>query len=235
MLTVFRRFPAIQLSKCLVFGMLACASGLGFSQSGDGASVPPAESPAPAPAASAIVIQPPPRIVSLAPQWGQLSATQQQSLAPLASAWDSLSDGHRKKWIALAQNYPALSSVEQEKMHSRMLEWAALKPRERELARLNFGATKKLAPPDRASDWEAYKALSAQERKQLVDTAKQKPKGAAASVKTTTAGKLVKVPVTRLNSAGNKAADEQKNAIDPRTLLPKPTARQPDASPADSK
>jgi DNA-binding CsgD family transcriptional regulator len=162
-----------------------------------------------------------PRIVSLMPRWIQLTPTQQQSLSPLESTWDSLADGHRRKWIALAENYHSLTSEEQSKLHSRMAEWSALNPRERELARLNFAESKKLPVPDRTANWEAYKALSANERKQLGESALTKPKGAAATVKPVLAGKLTPVPVTRHTPLDEKQRETIKAAIDRNTLLPK--------------
>jgi hypothetical protein len=56
-------------------------------------------------------------------------------------------DAERKsKWLAMAQNYLGLAPAEQAKLQSRMAEWAALNPQERERARLNFAETKKLSP-----------------------------------------------------------------------------------------
>ena len=62
------------------------------------------------------------------PLWRDLSSKEQQSLSPLVGIWDALSEGHRRKWIALAKNYPTLPPAEQTKLHSRMVEWASLKP-----------------------------------------------------------------------------------------------------------
>jgi hypothetical protein len=181
---------------------------------------------APNPAASASKPKVPPPIsantvvVSLAPLWNQLSVAQQQSLLPLATSWDSLSDGHKRKWIALAKNYPALAPPEQTKLHSRMAEWAALNPRDRELARLNFAETKKIPITDRAANWEAYKALSPEERRELAKRAATKPKGAAATIKPVDSGKLTPVPVTRHSNELARQVQASKGAIDRRTLLP---------------
>jgi hypothetical protein len=165
--------------------------------------------------------------VSFTPSWSALSGAQQQSLQPLASAWDSLSDGHRRKWIALAQNYPSLAPSEQAILHSRMAEWAALKPRERERARLNFVETKKLPVPDRASNWEAYKALSPAERQELAKRAVTKPAGAAATVKPVSPNKLTVVPVTRNTPQQLRDLELSKQGIDRKTLLPLTPAQAP--------
>lgn len=188
-----------------------------WAQAVDAASTPsaPVAVPAKAPLQRAA-----PATVSFAPQWSALSSAQQQSLQPLANAWDGLSDGHKRKWIALAQNYPSLAPPEQAKLHSRMAEWAALKPRERELARLNFAETKKLPVPDRTSNWEAYKALSPEERRKLAQRATRKPVGAAATIKPVPPEKLTVIPMTRHTPQQTRKLEMSKQAIDRKTLLP---------------
>jgi hypothetical protein len=174
--------------------------------------------------APAIVATPPVvRITpSFAPTWQTLSPIQQNSLAPLARTWDSLSDGHRRKWIALAKNYPTMGSAEQEKLHSRMAEWTALSPRDRELARLNFVESKKLPPPDRASNWEAYQALSPEEQTKLRGNANAKPTGAAISTKPAELNKLVAVPKPRHTLPLVRGLIIPREMINPNTLLPLP-------------
>jgi len=154
------------------------------------------------------------------PRWGQLSAAEQQSLQPLASIWGSLSQGHRRKWLALAKNYQAMSDSDREKLQSRMADWAALKPKEREQARLNFAQTKKLPSDARAATWEAYQALSEEERAALLDKAPKKPSGAAIAAKPVAPNKLAEVPVTRKTPEPAKASSNIRPAIDRYTLLP---------------
>jgi hypothetical protein len=154
------------------------------------------------------------------PRWEQLSTAEQQSLQPLASIWRSLSQGHRRKWLALAKNYPAMSEADQEKLQKRMAEWAALTPKERELARLNFAQTKKLPPEARSANWEAYQALSDEERRALLDKAPKKPSGAAIAAKPVAPSKLAEVPVTRKSPEPVKASSNARPAIDRYTLLP---------------
>jgi hypothetical protein len=109
-----------------------------------------------------------------------------------------------------------------------MVEWAALKPRERERARLNFVETKKLPVPDRASNWEAYKALSAEERQKLAERAAPKPAGAAATVKPVSPNKLTVVPVTRNTPQPIRELEMSKQqGIDRKTLLPLAPTRVP--------
>jgi hypothetical protein len=138
----------------------------------------------------------------------------------LATAWDQLGEGHKRKWLALAQTYPQLAAPEQEKLHARMEQWAALKPNEREQARLNFAETKKIAPAERAANWEAYQALSDEEKKELAGKARKKPAGAAVAVKPVAPEKLAAVPVTRLTPEPIRERQAAMMAIDRNTLLP---------------
>jgi hypothetical protein len=141
-------------------------------------------------------------------------------LAPLAKHWDGLSEGQKRKWLAIAKTYPGLGLPDQDKLHSRMVEWAALPPRDRELARLNFAQTKSVDKADRAANWEAYQALSADERKKLADGAKGKPVGAAIAVKPVAQDKLTAVPVTRHSPDPERAAAASQKPLNRNTLLP---------------
>ncbi|OGB34581.1 MAG: hypothetical protein A3F78_01540 [Burkholderiales bacterium RIFCSPLOWO2_12_FULL_61_40] len=151
-------------------------------------------------------------------------------MRPLSGTWDTLGDGHKRKWIALAKNYTTMARAEQAKLHSRMADWAALTPRERELARINFVETKKLSPPDRASKWEAYKALSPEARRKLAKKAVVAPKGAAAAIKPAPADKLAVVPVTRHTTQIEREMVNSKLSIDRNTLLPLPPRVLPSVS-----
>lgn len=155
-------------------------------------------------------------------------------MAPLESSWSSLSEGQRRKWLALSESYPNLGQAEQEKLHSRMAEWAALSPKDREVARLNFAQSKTVAKPDRAANWEAYKALSPEERERLAKVAKVKPVGAAVAVKPVAPEKLTPVPVTRHTPDQERAAAVSQRPINRNTLLPQPpfgAASQPPVTP----
>lgn len=168
------------------------------------------------------VSAPPLTPLASGPRWSELSLTQQDALMPLYGTWGTLDAARKRKWIAIAQNFLALSRVDQSKLHSRMSEWAALSPSDRDVARFNFVATKKIAPADQASTWEAYKALSPEERQRLVAAASTKPPGSATSIKPTPPGKLTPVPVTRHTPASVRELVFSKQALDPNTLLPLP-------------
>ena len=105
-------------------------------------------------------------------------------------------------------------------MQSRMLEWAALSPSQREHARLNFAETKKTSPSARAADWETYQSLSAEEKRELAANAKAKPTGAAVAVTPSPPGKLTAVPITRHTAALDSTTTAIKAKIDANTLLP---------------
>lgn len=154
------------------------------------------------------------------PQWQELSAAQRNILQPLAGTWNSLMPERKNKWLAMAQNYPGLAAAEQAKLQSRMVEWAALNPHERERARLNFAETKKRSPSDRAADWEAYQALSPEEKQKLAEKARPKPTGAAIAPKPVAPNTLTVVPLTRRTTEQNNPALAVKPALDRHTLLP---------------
>lgn len=152
--------------------------------------------------------------------WSALNTAQKQALAPLQGAWVTLSEGQRRKWIAIAQNYNSLATADQEKLHGRMVEWAALTPKDRELARLNFAQTKSVTKPERAANWEAYQALSPEEKKKLAASAVTPPAGAALATKPVSPDKLTQVPVTRRTPEAQKAVAMPKTPVNTNTLLP---------------
>ena len=152
--------------------------------------------------------------------WSVLSDVQKQALEPLSGTWGSLNEGQRRKWTAIAQNYPNLSADDQQKLHSRMVEWAALTPKDRALARLNFAQTKSVAKPERAANWEAYQALPPDERKNLASGAAAAPAGAALAPKPVSRDKLTPVPVTRRTPEDKKAAALPDTPLNRNTLLP---------------
>ena len=164
------------------------------------------------------------------PSWNELTAAQQQALAPLAARWDTVSESQKRKWLALSQNFPALSQPEQAILHSRMTEWAALSPQQRTQARLNFGQTKQLSPDAKRAKWEAYQALSPEEKHKLAARA-PKPPPAAAAVKPAP-NKLAVIPRSkhRTHSNGDDAAARiaaAPNQVDRKTLLPQQAPPQP--------
>lgn len=167
------------------------APSLGFAQ----ASTPvPAASAAPA----GSVALPPIKIISPGVSWAELTPEQRQALAPLASSWNGINEQQKRKWLEISKNYRTLTSDEQAKLNSRMNEWVALSPQQRAQARLNFGKTKELAreltPEEKKAQWEAYQALSPEEKEKLAGKASPKPRGAAPAVKPVAPQKLAVLP-----------------------------------------
>lgn len=128
------------------------------------------------------------------PLWAELSPDQQHALRPLAPSWNGMTEAHRRKWLALSQNFRSLSPDEQAKLQTRMIEWAALSPQQRTQARLNFAEAKQLSPDERKAKWEAYQALSPEEKRKLAAGAPKKTPPTAAAVRPIPPQKLARVP-----------------------------------------
>lgn len=191
----------------------------------------------PVPAASAVVAQAsrPAKAASprsnarqsTRPLWTELTPAQQQALAPLSPKWDTLSETQKRKWLALSRNFPKLAGTEQAKLHSRMTEWVALSPQERTQARLNFGETKQLSPDDKKAKWEAYQALTPEEKSKLAAGA-AKPPATAAAIKPIAPQKLADVPKPGAQDRKPRIAGAPR--VDHNTLLPQPA---PAAAPSN--
>jgi hypothetical protein len=127
------------------------------------------------------------------PLWHDLTARQQRALQPLAAHWDSLTEPHKRKWLAISSNYAKLPPADQEILHSRMTEWATLSNQQRTQARLNFADVKQVPVDERKAKWEAYQALSEEEKRKLAARATPRP-GAAATIQPVPARKLAPLP-----------------------------------------
>lgn len=197
---------------CLVLGVLATGAR--------------AQTPVPA-AAAAVSALPAKTVVAQAvfssPVWTELSPVEREILKPLAPTWNTLSQTHKRKWLQMTKSYPALSTEEQVKMQGRMKEWVALSPQQRAQARLNFAKTKELSKEltaeEKQAKWQAYQALSDEEKRKLAAKAPPKPAGAAPAAKPVAVQKLATVP-SRADKP--KAKPATKIAVTP------PPAGQPD-------
>jgi len=168
-----------------------------------------------------------PPIASAAPSeaptsraWQQLSPLQKQALAPLGAQWSALSAQQQNKWLTLSQNFSRLSVAEQVTMHSRMADWVDLSPQKRNLARLNFNQLQSLPKEDKKAKWEAYQALSSQEKQVLSAGTAPPPKSAAPTAKPLEPRRIVQ-PIVR---AATSEQSGQPALIDRKTLLPRPAA-----------
>lgn len=228
-----RPVPVLLIAACLAVPAVVMSQAAAPAAAPASASASAAHPSAPHAASSAAKMAKgataPSRKIVTQPLWRELSAGQQQALAPLAAHWDTLNVAQKRKWIALSSNFPRMSGEEQAKLHSRMTEWASLSPQQRSIARLNYGAAKKISPDDKKAKWEAYQALSPEEKKKLASRA-TKPPPTAAALKPAPAEKLAVVPKPRHHPLANTKAPRIAAApsqVDRNTLLPQPSASPP--------
>ena len=127
------------------------------------------------------------------PRWAELSRHQREVLKPLEERWPMIGAGQKRRWIALADSFDKLSEKEQEKLRGRMESWSSLSAAQRNQARLNFAITNKLAT-DKQAQWEAYQALSEEEKSLLAARAAPKVVTAAPAIKPVSPKKLARIP-----------------------------------------
>ena len=161
--------------------------------------------------------------------WQRLNPKQKEALAPLGAQWGSLTAQQQNKWLAVSQNFTQLSVADQVTMHTRMADWVALSPQQRTLARLNFNKLQNLPKEDKKSKWEAYQALSDEEKSAFSNQSTAPQKSAARSAKPQESPRLITTPK-------GVSADNQTSApaINRKTLLPKPPAVAVPATPPSS-
>ena len=200
-----------------LFGVLLVLVGL-LLASAPGFATAPAE---PLPPASAALgssgLKPLVKAPPSGPSWSELTPEQQQALLPLMSDWNGLSEPQKHKWLEISKNYRALTPAQKTKLSSRMSEWVALSPQQRAQARLNFGKTKELSrqltPEEKKAKWNAYQALSPEEKQKLAAKANPKPSGAATAIKPVPPQKLAALPAD-----GNKRVHKAAPASAPKIV-----------------
>jgi hypothetical protein len=154
--------------------------------------------------------------------WQSLSKRQKQALAPLAEEWHGLTVQQRQKWLTLSKNFKQLSDEEQLTLHSRMREWATLSPRQRSQARFHFNVMPSLSAQDKRAQWEAYQALSDQEKNKL-SSGLNPPKKSTARSFSAPSTRLVKPPLLPVNASRAVQWVAPSKPIHPKTLLPQPS------------
>lgn len=166
--------------------------------------------------------------VETGPGWETLTTPQKLALYPLAERWALISEAQKRRWLALAATFSSLPEDEQAKFHDRMTDWASLSAQQRNQARLNYAVTNKLARDDKRAQWEAYQALSEEEKRALAARAAPKPKGAATALRPVSPKKLAQVP------AATQASPTRPNApkIPPVTDIGAPRIAAPVPIPA---
>lgn len=161
--------------------------------------------------------------------WQQLTPRQKQALAPLGAQWGALTGQQQSKWLALSQNFAQLSVAEQITIHARMADWVALSPQQRTLARLNFNKLQNLPKEDKKAKWEAYQALSPEEKRLLSAGTGAPAKSAAPTAKPQDAHRIVQTPMRAEGSTSRTLSTD----LNRKTLLPRsPAVATPATSPA---
>lgn len=226
--------PTIALAL-VVLGVLAVGGGRAWSLLGMAPGTVLPAGAAAAVASSTSAIQPPspggaaaPAVES-GPDWSTLTTPQKLALYPLAERWAVIGEPQKRRWLALAQNFSALAPDEQERMHARMTDWASLSAQQRNQARLNFAVSNKLAPDDKRAQWEAYLALSEEERLALAARAAPKPQGAAPALRPVPPQKLAQVPAAAQAGPDRRNPPKIPPVVDhsPRVAAPVPVHAAP--------
>ena len=122
-------------------------------------------------------------------------------MKPLQHEWSSIDDLRKRKWLQIAERYPTMSAPDQARLQTRMAEWAKMSPQERGKVRLQFLEAKKIPATTRQADWEAYQALSPDERKALAARATTAPHAAAKAAEATPHGTSAKRNAPHAGSA----------------------------------
>ncbi len=151
--------------------------------------------------------------------WQNLSSQQKKALAPLAPHWAQLSPGQKNKWLVMSTNFDSLSNKEQATLHERMADWASLSPQQRAQARLTFNETKALGSDEKKTQWEAYQALSPEDKKKLAAKQLTGIQGAATASQASSPNKVIRLP-SKSAPAEGVTNSTTSIVIDKKTLLP---------------
>ena len=168
-------------------------------------------------------------LVESGPGWATLTTPQKLALYPLAERWALISEAQKRRWLALAASFASLPPEEQTKFHERMTDWASLSIQQRNQARLNYAVTNRLNSTDKRAQWEAYQALSEEERRALAAQAAPKPRGAATALRPVSPKKLAQVPAA---TQANPSRRSPSRAPMPRMATARSTNRPRMMSPA---
>lgn len=158
----------------------------------------PASTPAPAVTAAA----------ESGPPWRALTPGQQAALAPLMTEWPSIDAARKEKWLDVAARMPSMGATERTRIQQRMAEWVRLSPAERGRVRIQYQEARKVAPGSREQQWQAYQALSEDERRALAEKAAASRKPAATPPRPATA-----TAATRPQSPAGATAEAKRNVV----------------------
>jgi hypothetical protein len=90
------------------------------------------------------------------PDWKQLSAVQQEVLAPLKDQWKGFDAPRKRKWMEIADRQPQMSLYQQWQLKQRLNEWAKLTPEQREAARERYKDFEQLPPAKKENVRQQY-------------------------------------------------------------------------------
>ena len=159
--------------------------------------------------------------------WAGLSPEQQAALRPLANSWSGMSADQKRKWIAMSRNHARLEPQEQGRIHGRMSEWASLSSADRNQARFNYSGFRELSAQEKSAQWQAYQALSPEQKKALAKQRPAKASGATVAATGAPTGKLVPQPELGMEQAPPSAGKRRvkpklvaSDRVDANTLLP---------------
>jgi Protein of unknown function (DUF3106) len=110
--------------------------------------------------------------VASSAEWAALTPAQRQALAPLERDWPQIDSQRKAKWLEVAARFPSMPAEERGRLQERMTQWSRMTPAERSRARLQFQETRQLQPSDKQAQWQAYQALSDEQRQSLAQRAK---------------------------------------------------------------
>jgi hypothetical protein len=160
-------------------------------------------------------------------RWSALKPAQQAALKPLEREWSGIDPRSKQKWLEMSTRFPKLTPPEQARIQDRMTEWAKLTPRERGEARMHFQEAKQLPTEDRRARWEAYQALSPEQKQQLAaraaPAAEVVRKPAPASLRSDK-GARDSLPQAKSNIVPNPASVAPPRAVAPMMLQAGPGA-----------
>jgi hypothetical protein len=160
--------------------------------------------------------------VEAPPTWAELTASEQMALTPLHKLWPDINLARKRKWLAVSRNFQDLPELEQQKLQDRMREWASMSEFERAQARLQYAHAQTMSVDERRQRWEAYQALSLEQRELLAQQRLRKPQGAAVALRPVPRSKII-TPVHRAEAgapSGFSALRIDTDQIHPATLLP---------------
>lgn len=149
--------------------LAACVAGLAWASLSSAQSAPPPTQMAPkAPIEHGV-------------HWKNLKPIQQASLRPLEHEWAGISASQKQEWLKLSGRFPKMTPAEQTRVQDRMAEWARMTPQQRGQARLNFQEAKQMTATDRQARWDAYQALTPEQRQRLAAHAAPAPNSASSA------------------------------------------------------